>query len=71
VSLKLKLSGKTLASKTITIAGGKTATVKLQLSSGALRQLVSRGRLKVSAVAKATDAAGNRKTVQSRITLHL
>lgn len=68
VTLKLKRAGKTAASKTVTVKGGKTVTVTLTLNK-ATRKLLKHGSLKVSAVSTATDAAGNHKTTTKRLTL--
>ena len=61
--------GKTAASKTVTVAGGKTVTVTLQLSKATRQQLAKHSSLKVSTVVTASDAAGNRKTTTKRVTL--
>jgi hypothetical protein len=68
VTLRLKNGGKSAASKTLSIKGGKTVTVTLTLNK-ATRQLLEHGTLKVSAVVTATDAAGNHKTTTKRMTL--
>ena len=70
VTLQLKnAAGKTVASKTATIKGGKTATVTLKLTKAAKQQLAKRGSLKVSSVVSATDAAGNHRTTAKTLTL--
>jgi hypothetical protein len=68
ITLKLKNGGKSAASKTVTVKGGKTVTLTLKLSN-ATRALLKHGSLKVSAVMTATDAAGNRKTTTRKLTL--
>ena len=70
VTLQLKSRGKAVARKTVTIAGGKTVTVTLQLSKAARRRLTSQGKLKVSAVTSAIDAASNRRVTTRKLTLH-
>jgi hypothetical protein len=69
ITLKLKNGAKTVASKTVTVKGGKTKTVTLQLNKATRRQLKHRS-LKLSSVLSATDAAGNKKTTTRKVTLH-
>jgi hypothetical protein len=69
ITLKLKNGAKTVASKTVTVKGGKTKTVTLQLNKGTRQQLKHRS-LKLSSVLSATDAAGNKKTTSRKVTLH-
>lgn len=69
VTLKLKNGAKTVASKTVTIKGGKSKTVTLQLNKATRQQLKHRS-LKLSSVLTATDAAGNKKTTSKKVTLH-
>ena len=69
ITLKLKNGAKTVASKTVTVKGGKTKTVTLQLNKATRQQLKHRS-LKVSSVLTATDAAGNKKTTSKKVTLH-
>ena len=69
VTMRLKLSGKIVARKTVTILGGKTMKVSLKVSRWARAKLAKRGSLKVTAIATATDAAGNVKITRTRITL--
>jgi hypothetical protein len=69
VTLKIKNGAKTVASKTVTVKGGKTKTVTLQLNKATRRQLKHRS-LKLSSVLSATDAAGNKKTTSKKVTLH-
>jgi hypothetical protein len=68
IKLQLKKAGKSAASKTVTVKGGKTVTVTLKLNK-ATRALLKHGSVKVSAVMTATDAAGNRKTTTRKLTL--
>ena len=69
VTLKLKNGAKTVASKTVTVKGGKTKTVTLQLNKATRQQLKHRS-LKLSSVLTATDAAGNKRTTSKKVTLH-
>jgi hypothetical protein len=69
VTLQLKRGGSVVASKTVTVLGGKTVTVTLQLSKAIRKQLRSHASLKVTAVTTARDAAGNKKTAKHSMTL--
>jgi hypothetical protein len=69
VTLKLKNGAKTVASKTVTVKGGKTKTVTLQLNKATRQQLKHRS-LKLSSVLSASDAAGNKRTKSKTVTLH-
>jgi hypothetical protein len=69
ITLLLKSAGKAVARKTVTVKGGKTATVTLLLNKATRQQLIRRSSLKVSTVVTATDAAGNRRTTTKRMTL--
>jgi uncharacterized membrane protein YgcG len=69
ITLKLKSAKKTVASKTFTVKGGKSKAVTLVLSKDARKLLAKRGSLKVSAVVKATDAAGNARTTTKAMTI--
>jgi uncharacterized cupredoxin-like copper-binding protein len=69
VTLKLKNGAKTVASKTVTVKGGKTKTVTLQLNKATRQQLKHRS-LKLSSVLSASDAAGNKRTTSKKVTLH-
>jgi hypothetical protein len=69
VAVKLKLKGKTVARKTLTVRGGTTRTLDLRLSKSARSTLAARSRVKVTAVVTATDAAANHKTTRLRMTL--
>jgi hypothetical protein len=70
INLSLKNGTKTVASKTVTVKGGKTKTVTLSLSSAAKKLLKKRGSLTLSAVLTASDAAGNHRTTTKKVTLH-
>jgi hypothetical protein len=69
VKVTLKNGRKSVASKTVTVKGGKTKTVTLTLSSAAKKLLAKRHSLKVSSVVTATDAAGNHRTTTKKFTL--
>jgi hypothetical protein len=69
ITVKLMNGKKVAAKKTVTVAGGKTATVTLQLAKAIRKQLRSHGSLKVSAVTTASDAAGNKRTAKQSMTL--
>jgi uncharacterized membrane protein YgcG len=69
ITLKLKSGKKTVASKTFTVKGGKSKAVTVVLSKDARKLLAKRGSLKVSAVVKATDAAGNARTTTKAMTI--
>jgi hypothetical protein len=69
ITLKLKNGAKTVASKTVTVKGGKSKTVTLQLNKATRQQLKHRS-LKLSSVLAATDAAGNKKVTSKKVTLH-
>ena len=58
-----------MARKTVTVKGGKTVTVTLQLSKAARLQLTKHSTLKISTVVTARDAAGNRRTTTRALTL--
>jgi hypothetical protein len=69
VIVKLNSGTTTVASKTVTVKGGKTKTVTLVLNTAARKLLGKRGSLKVSSVVAATDAAGNHRTTTKKVTL--
>jgi hypothetical protein len=57
------------ARKTVSVAGGKAATVRLRLSTATRSVLAARTRLKVTAVVTARDLAGNVRTVRRNVML--
>ena len=69
VTVQLKRGSSAVARKTVTVKGGKTVTVALQLTKAARRQLTTHSTLKVSTVVTASDAAGNRTTTTRSLTL--
>ena len=68
ITMKLKNGAKTVASKTVTVKGGKNKMVTLQLNKATRQQLKHRN-VKVTSVLTATDAAGNKKTTTKKVTL--
>jgi hypothetical protein len=69
VTVRLRLGNTTVASRSATIAGGSTATLKLKLNRAARKRLAKTSRLKLKALIAATDAAGNRSTATIALTL--
>ena len=69
IDVRLQRKGKRLARKRVTVSGGKSAKVRLRLSRSARRQLATKRKLKVRAVIRTTDAAGNRATQRIGVTL--
>ncbi len=69
IDLRLRFGRNYVARKTVTVAGGKSATVTVQLRRSARRQLARKRSLMVVAYAIARDAAGNRATTKTRIRL--
>ena len=69
IVLRIRYRGKTVASKAVTVLGGRTARVTLRLKPSARVALNSNGLLRVTAVTTARDAAGNRATTQTRMRL--
>jgi hypothetical protein len=69
VSVKLKLRGKRVARKTLTVSSGATQAFRLKLSGAARRKLAARSSLAAFAVVSAEDAAGNEQTTTHRVTL--
>jgi hypothetical protein len=69
VTVVLKRGRATVAHKTVTVGGGKTVKVTLQLTQDTKRQLAKAHRLKVSALITARDAAGNQRSTTKQLTL--
>ena len=69
IDLRLRLGRKYVARRIVTVAGGRTVNVTLQLRRSARRELGRKGSLRVVAYAIARDAAGNRATTKTRIRL--
>jgi hypothetical protein len=69
VTLRLRLPGRRIALRTLTVRGGRARTFVLELSRGARRALARRRSLRVTALAAARDLAGNRATTRTPIRL--
>jgi hypothetical protein len=69
ITVALERGRTTVGHKTVTVRGGTTVKVTLQLTKAAQRQLTRDRRLKLSAVITARDAAGNRSSSTKRLTL--
>jgi hypothetical protein len=69
ISVRLKYGRKTAGQKTVTAVGGQTVKAKVLLSSAARTRLAKRGRLNVTAIVTARDAAGNSKRREFAMTL--
>ena len=67
--LRLRLRRRYVASKTLTIHGGRSRVFALKLNRAARRELSRKRSLKVTAVAVARDAARNRATTKTTIRL--
>ena len=69
IGVALKLGRSTVAKKTITVTGGKTAKLTLRLTKVARHKLARSGRLTLKAVITASDAAHNTSTATVRVKL--
>ena len=69
VDLRLRRADTTVARKKFRVDGGKTRRVSLRLRRAARRALAGSSAMRVTAVAAARDAAGNRGTTRTRIRL--
>jgi hypothetical protein len=69
VTIVLKRGRTTVARKTVTVRGGTSVKVTLQLTKAARQQLTRDRRLKLSAVVTARDAAGNRSSSTKHLTV--
>ena len=69
VRLQLKRGRSTVASARFIVTGAHTRTVRVRLTASAQRTLARQASLRVSAVARATDAAGNRFTRRATIVI--
>jgi N,N-dimethylformamidase beta subunit-like, C-terminal/Domain of unknown function (DUF4082)/Bacterial Ig-like domain/Bacterial Ig domain len=65
VQLSLQVGKRTVARKTLTVAGGKSKTVTLRLSRSARRDLQRKHSLKATAVSTVRDRAGRRATTRT------
>jgi hypothetical protein len=69
ILFRVRFRGTTVARKRVTVFGGDTQRVALRLKRSARRALAFRGHLRVVAVTTARDAAGNRGTTRTRLSL--
>jgi hypothetical protein len=69
ITVKLKLRGKRVARKRLTVSSGDTGTFRLKLSSAARRKLAARSSLTATGVISAEDAAGNERKTTQKVTL--
>ena len=69
MTLRLRLAGRRVAARTLSVDGGRARTFALRLSRSARRALVRKRSLRVIAVAAARDFAGNRATTRTSIRL--
>jgi hypothetical protein len=69
VQLRLRLRGRYVASKTLTVMGGRTRVFALKLRAATRHELARRRALTVTAVAVASDLAGNRVRTTTAIRL--
>jgi len=67
--VRLRRAGHTVAAARVTIAGGRTARLKLVLRRNARERLLRAGALRVTAVIDARNAAGARTTTRTAIRL--
>jgi hypothetical protein len=69
IALRLELAHHTIATKTLTVSGGKTRNVALKLTRAARRELPRKRSLRVTAIATTSDRAGHRATTRTSILL--
>jgi hypothetical protein len=69
IMLRIRYRGETIASKRVTVRGGRTARVTLRLKPFARDLIETRRRLRVFALTTARDSAANRATTRTRMTL--
>lgn len=69
VTMRLKHGRTTSRPKTVSVLGGKRATVRLRLPKATRSRLAASGRLRVSALVTARDDAGNVAKTAHRVTL--
>ena len=69
IDLRLKRAGQVLARKTVTVAGGKSTNVSLQMSKNGRVSLARRRTLMTEVTTTARDAAGNQATTRTPIRL--
>ena len=69
IVIRIRYRGRTVASKAVTVRGGTSKTVTLKLKPSARTALNRNSRLRVTAVTRARDAAGNAATTTTRLKL--
>lgn len=69
IDLRLRFKGRQLVRSRFVVAGGKTAKVSLRLPRSARRRLAHARTMRVVAVIRAHDAAGNHRTTSTRLRL--
>jgi len=69
VKLRLKADGRLLASRTLTVAGGETRSIRMKLRRSARRMLLQEGALRATATAVSRDAAGTRTVTRKTVRL--
>ena len=69
VTLRLRLHGRSIGTRTLALAGGETKRFRIQLRRSARRELANEGSLRVTAAATARDDAGNEATVRTAVRL--
>jgi hypothetical protein len=69
IDLRLSRSGKRLARKRLTVAGGRTAKAVLRLPKSTRRRLARDRKLRARLTLRVTDAAGNARTQKMKLTL--
>ena len=69
IVIRIRYRGKTVASKAVTVRGGSSKTVTLKLKASARTALNRNSGLRVTAVTRARDAAGNAATTTTRLKL--
>ena len=69
VRLRLRRKGHDIATRTVTLPGGRTRDYRLRVKRAARTKLAQKGSLRVTAVARARDAAGNEATARTAVRL--
>ena len=69
VTVRLKHGRKSSRAKSMTILGGKQATLRLKLPKATRTLLAARGKLKLTTLVTARDAAGNVRRTSRKLTL--
>ena len=69
VRLALRRGGKAVATRTVSLRGGRTQAFRLRVKRAARTKIMQKGSLRVTAVAKARDVAGNEATARKAVRL--